>query len=106
MGFLGIIVLWYLILNSLPERHLLINDDGDHDVRGGDHGDDPHDGHDDGDDHDVRDGHDGGGDRDAHDGRGGGHGDHDGHDDDALLQSGFRRHTGEQSSKRRGITLQ
>ncbi|GFS31449.1 hypothetical protein TNIN_457281 [Trichonephila inaurata madagascariensis] len=64
---------------------VLINDDDDHDVHDDDHGDDPHDGRDDGGDHDVRDGHDDGGDRDVHGGRGGGHGDHDGHDDDALL---------------------
>ncbi|GFX37658.1 DUF4817 domain-containing protein [Trichonephila clavipes] len=61
-----------------------INDDDDHDGHDGDHGDDPHDGRDDGGDHDVHDGRDDGGDRDARDGRGGGHGDHDGHDDDAL----------------------
>ncbi|GFY66538.1 DDE_Tnp_1_7 domain-containing protein [Trichonephila inaurata madagascariensis] len=69
--------------DALP---VTFNDDDDHDAHDDDHGDDPHDGRDDDGDHDARDGHDDGGDHDVHDGRGGGHGDHDGHDDDALLQ--------------------
>ncbi|GFY66542.1 hypothetical protein TNIN_329501 [Trichonephila inaurata madagascariensis] len=92
-----------LYAESLHELYLLINDDGDRDAHGGDHGDDLHDGRDGGGGHDVRDGHDDGGDRDVHDGHGGGHGDH---DDDALHQWVFLRHTGERSSERRGIRLQ